>query len=250
MTSRSGKAFASLLCAFCLLVSFSSQSSAYLTPLNDDTEFVKQVYLDFLNREPEAAGLTFWVNQLEAGNVTPAELVENFLLSAEFQGNIAPVTRLYFAYFNRIPDYDGLMYWVGEFGLGAPLGAISDTFAESPEFISTYGSLNNEAFVNLVYQNVLGRTPDSDGLAYWIGKLDAGIITRGELMAGFSESGEYQNLTYNPVYVTMTYVGLLRRAPEQDGFDYWVGAMDGGVSGLGLIDGFLYSVEYAARFEP
>ena len=53
---------------------------------------------------------------------------------------------------------------------------------------------------------------------------------------------------YEEVYVTMTYIGLLRRAPEQSGFDYWVEHMESGGSGLGLIDGFLASAEYAARF--
>lgn len=50
------------------------------------------------------------------------------------------------------------------------------------------------------------------------------------------------------VYVTMVYMGLLRRAPDAGGFDYWVGRMDTGDSGQLLIDGFLASGEYAARF--
>jgi hypothetical protein len=159
---RFGKLLASLLCVFCLLVSFSSQASAVLTPLNDDTMFVEQVYLDFLNREADSGGLNYWIGELDSG-LSQAEVVEQYLLSPEFQGNIAPVSRLYFAYFDRIPDYDGLMYWVGEFGPETPLGAISDAFAGSDEFIATYGSLNNEAFVNLVYQNVLVKWSSKKG---------------------------------------------------------------------------------------
>ena len=68
-------------------------------------------------------------------------------------------------------------------------------------------------------------------------------------MTGFSESEEYTLRMDHEVYVTMTYIGLLRRAPEQGGFDYWVNRMDGGDSGQILIDGFLNSAEYAARFE-
>jgi len=48
----------------------------------------------------------------------------------------------------------------------------------------------------------------------------------------------------------MVYIGLLRRSPDADGFDYWVNRMDGGDSGQILIDGFLKSAEYAARFTP
>jgi len=46
----------------------------------------------------------------------------------------------------------------------------------------------------------------------------------------------------------MTYIGLLRRSPDQAGYDYWVGVLDGGNPGLALIDGFLISAEYANRF--
>jgi hypothetical protein len=69
-------------------------------------------------------------------------------------------------------------------------------------------------------------------------------------MAGFSESAEYKALMNSDVYVTMVYIGLLRRSPDADGFDYWVNRMDGGDSGQILIDGFLKSAEYAARFTP
>jgi hypothetical protein len=51
------------------------------------------------------------------------------------------------------------------------------------------------------------------------------------------------------VFVTMIYVGMLRRSPEEEGFSYWVNYLDSGNSGLGLIDGFLNSTEYANRFQ-
>ncbi|MCM2264161.1 MAG: DUF4214 domain-containing protein, partial [Desulfuromonadales bacterium] len=235
-----------LLCAFSLFAFFPPPAAAVL---NDDTEFARQAYRDFLNREPDIEGLNYWTLQLQSGTHDRAELVEQFLLSAEFGGQVAPVVRLYFAYFNRLPDFSGLMYWVKEHSSGnLTLDNISDFFASSPEFQQTYGSLNNGQFVELVYQNVLGREPDAAGLAYWTGQLDTAARTRGQVMTGFSESAEYKLLQENPVYVTMTYVGLLRRTPELDGFNYWVGIMDQGATGLALIDGFLYSSEYEGRF--
>jgi hypothetical protein len=68
-------------------------------------------------------------------------------------------------------------------------------------------------------------------------------------MIGFSESDEYEELTSHEVYVTMMYIGMLRREPEQKGFNWWVDYLDDGNSGLALIDGFLYSQEYADRFQ-
>jgi len=66
-------------------------------------------------------------------------------------------------------------------------------------------------------------------------------------MVGFSESDEYKSTNSHEVFVTMMYVGMLRRSPEQDGFDFWVNYLDSGNSGLALIDGFLNSLEYADR---
>jgi len=75
-----------------------------------------------------------------------------------------------------------------------------------------------------------------------------GRRTRGQVMLGFSDSDEYEGLTNHEVYVTMMYVGMLRRSPEEEGFNFWVDYLDSGNSGLALIDGILNSQEYADRF--
>jgi hypothetical protein len=69
-------------------------------------------------------------------------------------------------------------------------------------------------------------------------------------MLGFSESDEYRGFIHNEVYVTMAYVGMLRRAPEAGGFSFWVQHMDAGNPGLSLLDLFLGSQEYRSRFLP
>ncbi|MCM2264666.1 MAG: DUF4214 domain-containing protein [Desulfuromonadales bacterium] len=226
-----------------------TQPLAYQTPLTDNTAFVRQVYLDFLNREPDVAGLQYWAGELTAGRRTKEQVVEQYLLSAEFGEKVAPVARLYFAYFLRIPDYGGLMYWVGEYASGRlTLNDISNFFASSTEFQTAYSSLDNGQFVDLIYTNLFNRAPDPGGRTYWVSELDAGNRTRGEVMTFFSDSSEYKTLMGSEIYVTMTYIGLLRRSPDQGGYDYWVGAMDGGSPGLSLISGFLASQEYQGRF--
>lgn len=219
-----------------------------LTPLNDEGEFIRQVYRDFLNREADIVGLQYWVDELNSGRRTKAQVVEQYLLSAEFSQMIAPVTRLYTAYFMRIPDYGGLMYWVDRYAQGTTLDDVSDNFAASEEFQQTYGNLSNAEFVTLIYRNVLGREPDAGGLTYWTNELESAARTRGQVMTGFSESAEYQTMMASSVYIIMTYVGLLQRSPDLGGYEYWLEQMSGGTSGLALIDGFLYSQEYEARF--
>ncbi len=97
---------------------------------------------------------------------------------------------------------------------------------------------------------MLGRAPDSVGLAFWTQQLDSGARNRGQVMTGFSESEEYRAAISAEIYVTMMYVGMLRRAPEPGGFAFWVGQQDAGNSGLALIDGFLGAPEYRSRFVP
>jgi hypothetical protein len=212
--------------------------------------FSLQQFRDFLNREGDADGVHFWATSLSAGTYTRGQVTENFFNSAEFQNNVSPVVRLYFAYFLRIPDYAGLQFWINYYKSGHSLDEISNFFAASSEFTSTYGSLNNSQYVNLVYQNVLGRAPDAGGFNFWVNQLNTNAMARGQVMRNFSESAEYQAASVSLVYVTMMYVGMLRRAPDQGGFNFWVGYMNAGNPGLSLINGFLNSPEYHGRFLP
>lgn len=211
--------------------------------------FAMQQYRDFLAREGDAGGIDHWTAQL-AGAMTRTQVVETFLRSAEFEGRIAPVARLYFAYFQRIPDHGGLQFWIGQYAGGVSLPAISELFAQSEEFQGRYGTLDDAQFVDLVYRSVMGRAPDASGLAFWTGRLARRELTRGEVMLAFSESAEYRALIGAEVLVTMAYVGMLRRAPEEGGFAFWVGYLDAGQSPQALIDAFLRAAEYRARFLP
>ena len=48
----------------------------------------------------------------------------------------------------------------------------------------------------------------------------------------------------------MMYVGMLRRAPEQAGFDGWLVLLNGGTSQLVMTQSFLDAPEYHNRFLP
>ena len=210
--------------------------------------FVKQQYRDFFGRDADDGGLTYWAGELDAGRKVRANLSMDFVYSTEFQNNVAPVVRLYFAYFNRLPDTSGLSYWISEYTSGnRTLAQISDSFQTSSEFTTTYGSLQNPEFVTLIYQNLFSRTPDQGGYDYWLGELNSGAKTKGTAMVGYSESDEYKNAQNNRVSIVSYYYGMLRRSPDQGGFDYWVGRLDSGDTALDLVSGFLSSTEYQGR---
>ncbi len=108
----------------------------------------------------------------------------------------ASVYRLYCAYFLRYPDMDGFNFWFdAHVNQGWSLETISDLFAGSPEFATIYGSLTNEQFASLIYENVLSRSPEPVGYAFWVDQLNTGAFTRGEVMLFFSQSIEFKILT-------------------------------------------------------
>ncbi len=95
---------------------------------------------------------------------------------------------LYVGFFNRVPDADGLSYWIGQRASGVSVQQIGDTFygaAVQYSALTGYSAtMSNADFIKIVYKNVLGRSSvDQDGLDYWSGELVSGHATRGFLVA-------------------------------------------------------------------
>ncbi len=213
----------------------------------DPDDFVTLQYQDFLARNPDAGGLAFWSERLRGGT-DPAGLIETMATSDEFVSSVAPMVRLYQAHLQRMPDYSGLVFWVGQLGGGRPLAEISEHFSRSPEFQAKYGSLTDQEYVELVYDNVLDRAPDAGGRAFWVDWLGAGG-SRGAMMAQFSESPENVAATDGRVKATMLYLGLLRRIPDASGLDWWSDQLQNGMPWRTAMQGFLYSDEYQRRLD-
>jgi hypothetical protein len=212
--------------------------------------FTMQQYRDFLSREADPDGLNGWMSAL-AGGMARNQVIDAFFNSAEFNGLVAPVVRLYFGTFLRVPDYAGLTFNAGLVRNGTiTLTQLADFFTTSPEFQALYGSLNNTQFVTLLYNNVLGRAPDTAGLNGWVSFLGGGM-SRGQVLLGFTESTEYKAAKFNEVYVTMMYVGMLRRSPDPGGYNGWLAYLNTpGNTPLAMINGFFLSTEYHNRFLP
>lgn len=104
------------------------------------------------------------------------------------QKDLSSLIELYVAFFNRVPDADGLTYWINELYKGRKINDIADSFYTAGVINSaTTGYTNNMSnsdFVNLVYKNVLGRTTgaDPEGLTYWTNSLAQGKESRGSLV--------------------------------------------------------------------
>ncbi len=109
----------------------------------------------------------------------------------ELTGDHAKVFRLYWAFFGRQPDAGGALYWITERDACVGLDVIADQFATSPEFVARYGQLDDVAFVERIYENVLRRPADVIGRTYWTGLLAIGELTRGGAVLHISLSDEF-----------------------------------------------------------
>ena len=93
---------------------------------------------------------------------------------------------LYTAYFNRVPDADGLVYWIDQFKAGLKIDHIADRFeAEARRDSAATGmsdTMSNAEFVRVVTRNIFGEgvTPEAAQLA--IPNLENGISTRAQVV--------------------------------------------------------------------
>lgn len=190
-------------------------SSEYMNRNRSNEDFVKDMYSMYFGRSADAAGFSYWVEQLEAG-VDREEIMAGFANSQEFynlcdkynvvcgtyvvgvpndmQGGVnCFVARLYKVCLNRLPDMAGQSGWVINLlneeatGSSAAYG-----FVFSQEFINL--NLNNTEFVQYMYQAFFGREADSVGLEYWAGQLNSSKASREDVFDGFSKSQEFINL--------------------------------------------------------
>ena len=111
--------------------------------------------------------------------------------------NASMAFRLYEAVFNRNPmegDTAGLGYWVGEIDAGMTLEDVAARFIDSSEFVAAYGaSPDNATFLTKLYENILDRSPDSEGYGWWLNELNTNSErTQAKVLAEFAESDENQ----------------------------------------------------------
>lgn len=119
--------------------------------------------------------------------------------------------RLYKAAFNRTPDAAGLGFWIHVMDSGHSLSVVSSGFVASTEFKDLVGTNpTNLALVTSLYSNVLGRTPDAGGLAFWVGVLNDKLTDVAGVLAAMSESPENKSGTASLIANGIEYVPMTR----------------------------------------
>ncbi len=102
--------------------------------------------------------------------------------------DLQSLTELYIAFFNRVPDADGMAFWIDKVKAGMSISELANNFyAAAIQYSDLTGysdSMSNADFVRKIYLNVLGRNEvDAEGLAYWTAALNDKSKTRGNLVS-------------------------------------------------------------------
>jgi hypothetical protein len=101
-----------------------------------------------------------------------------------------------------------------------------------------------------LYQAAFGRTPDKDGLGYWIKALDQGS-SLAHVASEFVNSAEFLSRSGgassdDATFVTLLYNNVLHRTPDVTGLQYWFDALRSGATRADLLQSFSESAENQA----
>ncbi len=217
------------------------RSQVRFGPHPSPNAFVRATWADLFGAPPSSAAL--FTGVAAQNTMAPTTWLTQQIQGRTHQARMGGVTRLYRAFFLRDPDASGMGFWWGRVNGGWNLWRVAEFFSQSPEFVGRYGSLNDGQYVDLVYQNVLGRAPEAAGRAFWVNELARGARNRGEVMVGFSESPEYVRATKARTDVLITYFGLVRRLPAESELAFWSTQPN-----ASLVAALFGSVEYHRRF--
>ncbi len=162
------------------------------------------------------------------------------------------VTRLYQQVLGRAPEPGGVGSWVQQI---EQIGAVSPIilgFFHAPEFLSRHSS--NEQYLSILYRALLNREPDPSALDAFVSQLQAGRLTRDDILDIFLDSPEFARQTgflppLDPVtaFVTTLYVAVLRRGPDEIPLRNFVTDLQQSRSSFGVIAFFLNSPEFLQR---
>jgi len=261
----SGPTSAALLSPAVATITINDNDSVNGTnPADSAAFFVRQHYLDFLNREPDANGLAFWSNEITScgSNQTCVELKRinvsaAFFLSIEFQetgylayriyksgfGNLlappgAPVP-IKFADFLRDSQeiskgvQVGIGDWQGQ--LEANKQAYTLEFVQRPEFQTAYpGSMTADEFVTKLNANAGGVLSGSEksALVAALTANPADQTLRANTLRAVAEDDDLRAFERSRAFVLMQYFGYLRRNPGDapdgnfDGYNFWLGKLN------------------------
>ncbi len=245
--------------------SFILKVSGSAPTINDPGFFVRQHYIDFLNREPDSSGLAFWTDQITSCGSDQAcievkriNVSAAYFLSIEFQETGYLVYRMYKTAYGNLPNAPvpvRLLEFLPDtqqIGQGVIVGktgweqllennkqAFLLDFVTRSRFTSAYDTrLTPAQFVDGLFLNA-GVVPSSAERTAAINEFggagnSADTAARVRALRRVAENSSLAQQETNKAFVLMQYFGYLRRNPNDapepglnfDGYNFWLGKLN------------------------
>jgi len=236
-------------------------------PLESPEFFVRQQYLDFLNREPEQSGLDFWSGQLrscgsdgECLRQRRLDVSAAFFISQEFSESGLYLYDMYEGALGRRPQYAEYAadrrQVVGGPHLEADKAAFALSFVERGEFTTQYPlTMSGEVYVDALLRQA-GETAGLDlnaERARLLALYQTGATvseSRSLVLRSVVKAEAFKQTQYNSGFVLSEYFSYLGRNPDSVGYTFWLGVLNSGdgQNYRGMVCSFVTSLEYQHRF--
>ena len=189
-------------------------SDEYKAKKTSDEEYIKMLYVVFMDRNADDAGMKYWKGLLSEG-LSREYVYKGFAESAEYtkicasygieRGSVTLkqardqnpnltkfVNRIYVKAMNRAGEENGLNYWCEQIQSKkmTPV-AVAKTFIFSDEFKNM--KLTDEEYVKVLYRTFMGREYDQAGLQYWLNNMKKGM-TREQVLDSFASCPEFKKI--------------------------------------------------------
>jgi hypothetical protein len=178
----------------------------------------------------EAAG---WAGSLDQ----PQQIVQGIVASTEYHNTV--VRQAYETYLGRTPAPGEVAGWSQQLQHGLGEKSLEAAFLGSAEYDADHGG-TDQTWLQGLYADVLGRSPDPVGLASWGQAMQQGV-SHGAVALAVLDSGEA-----NARLVTSAYQTFLHRNPDPTGTATFGAALDQGLSPTALFADLAGSPEYRA----
>jgi uncharacterized protein DUF4214 len=261
---------------------FTTPTGTSTNVIDATASFVAQQYQDFLSRDPDAAGLTFWQNEINSCGNNPScvevkriNVSGAFYLAIEFQETGSIVYRANLASFGTLPRFNqfftdsariGRNVVVGQAGWDTLLAANKQSFytgwVQLPAFQAAFPNTMTAAqFVDKLNTNAGSVLTASERTALLnvLGTTPADLTKRASVLRSIVEDQAFIGKEFNRAFVLMEYFGYLRRNPDDppdnnlDGLNFWLNKLNqfnGNFVQAEMVKAFISSIEYRKRFGP
>ncbi|MCM3903311.1 MAG: DUF4214 domain-containing protein [Pyrinomonadaceae bacterium] len=244
--------------------------------IDDTNYFVEQQYRDFLGREADDSGLSFWRHEIErcGGDDSCVQRMRvntsgAFFLSIEFHETGYLLYRLNKASFGVMPRRNPFLVDMQLATQGLIVGApgwertlddnkrrLADDWVQRPEFQQRFGSLSNEQYVDALFSNA-GVLPTAAERNALVEGLRLQRETRATALRQIADHSQFKLQEKNSAFVLMQYFEYLHRNPDEgqdrdmSGFNFWLRKLDdagGDFHRAEMVRAFIESGEYRQRF--